>query len=332
MNKVIYCTYFDKNFLLKGLALHTSLINYNPNAKLWILAFDEYTENILGKMKLKGVTVISLGSFEDKELLNVKPTRSIVEYYWTCTPSLILYVMRNNPDLKYVVYLDADIYFYSDPDKAISEIGDGSLLVVEHRFPKGYEGMAANGRFNVAFNVFKNDRIGNSALVRWRRQCLDWCYATPKDGKMGDQTYLDEWPGLYGKSLVISNNVGLDTAPWNVSQYKVTKKASSIFINNKPLVCYHFHQFRIFGPKKFSRVHGFNLTKRVLNLLYVRYEKEIKNQYKNIISVDKNFRIIQPSSFNAQILRQKLAKYFGPIYWKLRKGKEKWTKGKISLT
>ena len=50
VENIIYCTYFDRGFLLKGLALHESLIRHSPNARLWVLAFDKYTENLLKKM------------------------------------------------------------------------------------------------------------------------------------------------------------------------------------------------------------------------------------------------------------------------------------------
>jgi hypothetical protein len=317
-SETVYCTYFDKGFLLKGLTFHSSLLKYDPSAKLWILAFDKYTEKILKKMKLKGVTVVTLEDFEDKELLTVKPTRHPVEYYWTCTPSWILYVMGKNQSVKYVVYLDADLYFFSDPNKGVAEIGDKSLLVVEHRFSRERVGMATNGRFNVAFNVFRNDQISRTCLKRWRKQCLDWCYSKPEGGKLGDQTYLDEWPVLYRKNLVISKNLGVDTAPWNISQYKVTDKDGRVFINNDQLICYHFHQFQVLSSSKFSRVHGYNLSGKIVDNIYKPYEMEINKQYKKLKTIDPHFEIKFPSQFNSQILRQKLAKYLGPVYWKIK--------------
>ena len=315
---IIYCTYFDRGFLLKGLALYASLIKHNPEAKLWILAFDKYTEKILKQMKLKGVTVVAPEDFEDKELLAVKPTRHIVEYYWTCTPSWILYVMRKISSAKYVVYLDADLYFFSDPGVGVAEIGEKSLLIVEHRFPKGREGMAVNGKFNVAFNVFKNDKVGKICLERWRSQCLDWCYSKPAGGKLGDQTYLDEWPVLYEKDLVISKNVGVDIAPWNILQYKITRRDSSVYIDRDPLICYHFHQFQILAPDKFSRVHGYLLSGQIIDNIYKPYEADILKQYIKLKSTDPAFEINPASQYTLQILRQKLAKYLGPFYWKLK--------------
>ena len=318
-SQVIFCTYFDKGFLLKGLALHASLVKYNPKAKLWILAFDKYTENILKKMRLKGVTVVPLRDFEDKELLAIKPTRHPIEYYWTCTPTWILCIMKQRPDVKYVTYLDADLYFYSNLDKGVSEIGDKSLLVVEHRFPAGREGMErTSGRFNVAFNVFKNDKVGKTCLERWRKQCLDWCSWKPEGGKLGDQMYLNEWPKLYSKNLVISKNLGVDAAPWNISQYKITNNDSSVFINKDELVCYHFHQLQILGPNHYSRVLGYTIPKEAVKQIYESYEKELDLQYTRIKKVDGSFSITPTKQDWGMLLRHRLAKYFGPVYWRIK--------------
>lgn len=269
-------------------------------------------------MKPKGMTVTALQDFEDKDLLAVKPSRHPVEYYWTCTPPWILYVLKKSK-AKYAVYLDSDLYFYSDADKGVKEIGDKSLLAVEHRFPKGREILAKDsGRFNVAFNVFKNDKTGISCLNRWRKQCLDWCYWRHEDGKLGDQMYLDEWPSLYGKDLVISKNLGVDTAPWNVGQYKITNKGREVYINGDKLICYHFHQFQILGPNHFSRILGYTLSRDVIKNIYEPFEKELRNQYKEIKKFDKDFSIEEAEGDKVMLFRQRLARYFGPIYWRLK--------------
>ncbi|WKZ25979.1 MAG: glycosyl transferase [bacterium] len=319
--KIIYCTYFDKGFLTKGLALHASLIKYNPDAKLWVLAFDKYTEDVLRKMKLKGVTVVPLREFEDKELLAIKDTRTKVEYIWTTTPSWPLYIFKKSPKTMYVCYLDADEYFYSNPQIIIDEAYKGSMLAVEHRYLKGMERLIVeDGQFNVAVNVFKNDSTGIKCLKRWRNQCLDWCYWRFEDGKLGDQLYLNEWPRLYGKKLVISKNIGVNVAPWNHSQYKVRKVKSDIYINKTKLVCYHFHQFQVLGPTNFSRVLGYTLSKDVVKHIYEPYEKELIKQYKFVKKYDKSFQISPPKNGGnkIQLIKHKLAKYIGPFYWRIK--------------
>lgn len=318
-NNVIFCTYFDRGFLLKGLALHDSLIKHNPEARLWVLVFDRYSERILKKMDLKGVTVVPLREFEDKELRAVKKTRSSVEYYWTCTPSWPLYIFEKVKNAGYVVYLDADLYFYSDPMAGVNEIRDCSLLAVEHRFPKGRENMALDaGRFNVAFNVFKNDAVGIRCLKRWREQCLDWCYWKAEDGRLGDQMYLDEWPKLYKEGLVVSKNKGVDAAPWNISQNKVVKLKGGIFVDSDRLVCYHFHQFQILGPNNFYRVYGYTLSKNVVEYIYKPYEEELRRQYKKVKKADPNFEVRVSTKTKIDVLKYGLVRNLGPIYWRIR--------------
>lgn len=320
-DKSVFCTYFDKGFLTKGLALQSSLIKYNPNARLWILAFDKYTENILKKMKLQGVTVVSLKEFEDKELLAAKKTRNFVEYYWTCTPSLPLYIFKKDPSIQFVTYLDGDLFFYSDAMAGVNEVKDGSILAVPHRFPKGMEHIADDsGYFNVAFNTFKNDEIGKKCLKRWRDQCIEWCYWRHEDGKLGDQMYLDEWPKLYGKKLIQSKNIGVNAAPWNISQYKVTSNNGFVYLDGKQLSCYHFHQFQILGANNFSRVMGYTLSKEVIKYIYEPYEEELKRQYKIVKRYDSDFEI-KPTEKDLNkllVLKQKMAKYVGPVYWKIK--------------
>ena len=90
-----FCTLFDKNYLHKGLALYESLISNCDEFILWILCMDDITYSILEKMQLSNVKLIHLDEFEDEVLLSVKRKRSIGEYCWTCTPSIISYVIKN---------------------------------------------------------------------------------------------------------------------------------------------------------------------------------------------------------------------------------------------
>ena len=47
-----YCTYFDKNYLSRGLALYASLLkNHKSKFHLYIIAFDKFTYDFLKKKK-----------------------------------------------------------------------------------------------------------------------------------------------------------------------------------------------------------------------------------------------------------------------------------------
>lgn len=301
--QAVFCTYFDKNYLPKGLSMHQSFITYHPWAKLYILCMDNYTKQTIDKLKLKGVKTIALKEFEDSKLLAVKKDRTLIEYYWTCTPSLPLYIFEVDKEAQTVVYLDADIYFYSSCLPVFTELGQQSIYTVEHRFPRSQESLInLSGRFNVAFQVFRRDQEALSCLKRWRRQCLKWCYFKVEDGKMGDQLYLNEWPNLY-KGLVISANLGINTAPWNISQYKVSNKGHNVYINNDQLVFYHFHQFEILSENKFKYISGYKLSEKVFKLIYDPYAKQIQKQISRIKKLDPKFKIVTPRQPLKNVLR-----------------------------
>jgi len=107
-----YCTYFDKNYLSRGLALYASLLKNNKNKfHLYILAFDRFTYDFLKKKNFKFITCVYFQDFENKELKKVKKKRTIVEYFWTCTPFVIFFFIKKYK-LNSCTYLDADIYFF----------------------------------------------------------------------------------------------------------------------------------------------------------------------------------------------------------------------------
>ena len=317
-SKVIYCTYFDKGYLLKGLALHASLIKYDPSAKLWVLCMDEYTKTLLDRMKLRGVTTVALKDFEDKELKTAKSNRSLVEYYWTCTPSVPLYVLKHNPTVDIVAYLDADLFFYTAPQIIIDELNQGSMYIVEHRYPPAEQYRDnVNGRFNVAVTYFRNDKNGIACMKDWRAKCNEWCYLKEEPGRFGDQLYLNEWPHKF-KGVVISQNLGVDAAPWNIAKYSVTSKNNSAYIDHDQLVVYHFHQLDYFAPGQFDLARGYKFSHAIENYIYKPYLKTLDEVYAKVKKIDSDFRLIPPKRSISVKIKSKVSKYFGPLYWRLR--------------
>ena len=158
-----FCTYFDRHYLYKGLALYRSLARHCDAFTLWVLCFDQVTHEILSELDLPGVRLIARDEFErgDDALLEARRDRTLVEYYWTCTPSLLLYVLRYNPQGDILTYLDADLFFFSDPQPIYDELGAHSILIIEHRYAPKYAHFAETaGIYNVGALAFRHDRQG----------------------------------------------------------------------------------------------------------------------------------------------------------------------------
>jgi hypothetical protein len=249
-----FCTYFDHRYLLQGLALYQSLRAQGGEFELWVLCLSQECLAMMTRLALPQVRLISLEEFErqDPALLLAKPGRSVVEYYFTCTPSLPLFVFARAPDASLVTYLDADLFFFAAPEPLFAEMGQRSIAIIGHRFPPRLKHLETTGIYNVGWVSFRRDTEGLACLGRWRGQCLDWCFDRVEPERFGDQKYLDNWPALYPGAIVLQHK-GANLAPWNLENYHIGARGGRVMVDEQELIFFHFHGFkqlskRIFDP------------------------------------------------------------------------------------
>lgn len=244
-----FCTYFDSHYLLRGLVLYQSLKRHAPEFTLWVLCFDEAVFDALTQLAWPGLQPIRLDDFErgDGALARVKPARSRVEYYFTCSPSLPLYLLDHQPQIDTLTYLDADLCVYDRLDPIWEELGQASVLILPHRFSAQLRDRERYGLYNVGWLTFRNDLAGRACLTWWRERCLEWCYDRVEGGKFADQKYLDDWPQRFANVAVLQNSAA-GLAPWNWMNYRLMLEDHQLRVDGSPLIFYHFHGF-----KRFSR-------------------------------------------------------------------------------
>ena len=240
-----YCTYFDQNYLVRGLTLYRSLRRHDESAVLWVLCLDDATHATLDGLALDDLRPVRLADLEaaDPGLALVKPSRSRIEYYFTLTPALPLHLFRQQPRIEMLTYLDSDLCFYSDPDPVFQEMRTDSVLIIGHRFPAHLRHLEIHGVFNVGFLSFRNDARGLAVLQRWRAQCIEWCFDRVEPGRFADQKYLDEWPSLPGVHVLRHPGAGL--APWNWPRFSIDVSGGGIRVDGEPLVFFHFHGLKL---------------------------------------------------------------------------------------
>ena len=251
MNKRHYVTIFDSKYLLRGLALYESLCTNTRNFVLHIIAFDNESYEKLVELNLENADIIPLEKFEDEELLSVKDKRSKGEYCWTSTAKSILYIF-DTEQCEDCTYLDSDIYFFGDPEILLSELPEEkSVLITEHRYTPEYDQTEISGKYCVQFMFFKNDENSQIVLNWWKDRCIEWCYAVPEDGKLGDQKYLDDWMNCF-EGIYELQHLGGGIAPWNIQQYSFYREGQHVEFIHKvtgvrdQVIFYHFHNVEFF--------------------------------------------------------------------------------------
>ncbi len=286
-----YCTYFDRKYLTRGLALIESLRRTETTDwEIFVVCMDEMTRIVLRALALPNVQLVPAHEIEvrDKELLAVKPTRTLVEYYWTMTPTVILRILERNPAVNQLTYLDADLFFFSSPQPMFDELGSRSILIHEHRFsPAQTQLGAGNGKYNVGLLSFNRTETAFEALRWWRERCLEWCFARTENGKMGDQMYLNDWPDRFNE-VVVLGHYGGGLGPWNHDQYRFRKDGNGLpWVNDVPVIFYHFHSFtQVTADVALPVKHPhYPLPWSTLTLFFVPYLRVLEQAARQITTV-----------------------------------------------
>ena len=291
-----YCTLFNAFYLERGITMLRSLIAHSNEIRIYVLAMDDSTFEILEKIRLPKVVMIRHGDFASAKLLAVKKQRTAAEYCWTCTASFIQYILEEYQE-EVCTYLDADLFFYKNPYELVKEMLDAgcSVQIVEHRFGKGIfaEHMRKySGTFCVQFNTFLNNGDAKQILDAWAEQCIKCCSSIQNGKTLGDQKYLEEWPQKYD-CVHILHNEGGGMAPWNIHQYRLWNAENGIVqIENKKnkevieLVFYHYHGLQFLKNGKidlniFTRNPG--IEKKLVEFLYRPYIKKLYCKWRELL-------------------------------------------------
>ena len=249
---------------------------------IYVLCMDDKAFDILSDIHLLRCKLIKLEDFEDNELLSVKEKRSPGEYCWTCTAKLIEYVLNTFGE-EICTYVDADLYFYSDPSVLITEMKNNncSVQIVPHNFSKSRYGKKLeneSGKHCVQFNTFTSEDSSRCLLRKWIEQCINECSVLSG----GDQKYMSDWEQY--SFVNVSKLDGAGVAPWNVNKFKLLEGDGFLIHNvetdmNCQMLFYHFQNVVNFTryQVKISPLFAFwRIDKKLIKKLYYDYLTKIE--------------------------------------------------------
>lgn len=285
--KYHFCTCFDRNYLVCGCTLFRSLCRHVEDFTLYVAALDDEAFRLLealGDPRLVPVRLAEIEAF-DPEFAATRSNRSRVEYIFTLSPVLPRFLFARHPEIGILNYLDADLFFFRDPEPAYRELGEKSLLACPHRFPPELKFREKFGKCNMAFQLYRRDAECFKVLDWWRARCIEWCFDRVEPDRFADQKYLDFWPELTD-SLVISQDPGLDAGPWNWMTVPWEKSADGKWNpRGGELVCYHYQGFRFLTSFLLSHnlgSYGFRMPRPLLRYLYGAYAEAFAGTKKEL--------------------------------------------------
>jgi len=284
-------TLFAQNYMARGLAMIESIQSQTKEPiQFTVLAMDHSTFSYLDSLKIPHWNVMGIQDFPDSDFNHLVASRPFRELCWTAASCLTEYVFKKDGESNFIVYVDADCYFFSGIDTLTSNWEDkNNIFVHEHRYsPERIQWATTAGRFNVGVVGFRGRSTEASlCLERWRNQVLEVCELNPELGHCGDQGYLNEWPQLYS-GLQIMASPGEGAAPWNIEPLDAKSSDRNILIKNQLLSFYHFHALRLSFYSKLPILvshlaYGYTIPKSVRDLVYRPYLKHLRKINRRLI-------------------------------------------------
>ncbi|HEU0085179.1 MAG TPA: hypothetical protein VFQ87_20205 [Bradyrhizobium sp.] len=242
----VYCTYFDHNYLSRGVAMHRSLRRHAPDSRLWVLCLSDACYRTLAALDLPDLVPVRLTEFEaaDPEIAATRPHRSTIEYYFTLSAGWMLFVMAREPAAQWVTYLDGDLFFYRSPAIIYDELHNASVAIIPHRYTSRLRKLQKFGTYNVGWVGARNDADGIAVIKWWRSSCIEWCHDHVDGERFADQGYLDGFASRSARVRIIEN-IGANLAPWNIGNYRIEFRDGGVLIDGAhPLIFFHFQGLR----------------------------------------------------------------------------------------
>ena len=267
----IFCTVFDKNYLVQGVALYNSLKQHSRGFRLYAFCMDSTAFTILVKMNLEDLIPVNIEELITPEVAEVRKRTSHGQFCWVCQPLVCRHVL-DKFEVDMVTYLEADSLFFSDPEVLFEEMKGYSVSLVPHNFPPERECLEpVSGKFCVQFNVFRNDGAAREVLDYWKENCFR--YNHKNTGSIPGQTCLDDWPVKFNQVRVI-RNLGAGVAPWNIQRFRLEIDGSRLYVDGVSVVFYHFHNYGRYKNGD-HELGDYPLTKKMVRLIYSPYVRAL---------------------------------------------------------
>jgi hypothetical protein len=260
-----FCSISTVSHLHKTYALAYSLAKYN--AVLHVLVVDGAEANHFPtNVRLYGLEVFDKQPLAQQIITKYKHQPDKLR--WALKPLFMMQVLTNQPK---VIYVDNDIYFYSNPSFLFDKLNESNVLLTPHFYPSNpasnQNWLEANyrvGLYNAGF--LGANQNAQEALIWWANCCLYNLKKAYWRGLFDDQKYLDLLPIKFD-SVQVLKHAGCNFAGWNDDVVDLHRESNGeLLINQKyPLVFVHFAALSI---QKFSQS---------THKLYPEYQEYLKN-------------------------------------------------------
>ncbi|WP_098749148.1 glycosyltransferase [Paenibacillus sp. EZ-K15] len=167
---------------------------------------------------------------------------TIVEASTSVKGQFFRYLYNEFPDEDKFIYLDPDIYVYSDFTELRSLLDTRPIVLCPHLLEPGNIDMelssTAHGVYNLGFLGVNRSQEAQSFINWWAERLYLYCYDDIQNGVFTDQKWIDLAPCFF--DVEIFKHRGYDFAPWSLLNCNMIEENGKYYIKGDPIRFIHF--------------------------------------------------------------------------------------------
>jgi len=246
----VVSTIITNNYGHYALALHDSLLINEPDIHFCVFVSNGELPDVISEQlhARKRTLIFTENDFTEDDLASRLKNKYFKSYHdayrWGMKPIVLNKLLKLG--FEKAIYVDSDIYFFSDYRFLFERLNFCNVLLSPHWRSSCPSEDLANFKLNFLDGIYNGGFIGVSqggekALIYWAKLCLFDCKVDRANGFYVDQGYLDILPTRFENVRHIKHK-GCNVANWNqVDCKRVLQADGSVLINNeKPIVFIHF--------------------------------------------------------------------------------------------
>ncbi len=239
---------------------------------------------------------------------------NIVEFATAVKPFFFNYLFDKYSEVNQITYLDPDIKIFTNLQELDALHVDSEVVMTPHftvpitdnKIPTEKR-IFSTGIYNLGFVSMKR---GNNTfqLIDWWKEKLSYhCIVDLTRGYFVDQLWMVLAP-IYFDKILVTKHLGMNMAHWNFHERILSVKHEQYFVQDFPLVFFHFSHYKPSKPTQLAAYHTrYSFATRTdLQPLYSDYHTELVNNH--------FFEFIKEPCFYLNNEQQKrLKKYWGNV-------------------
>ncbi len=167
---------------------------------------------------------------------------AIVEASTAVKAQFMLNLIERHPAESKFVYLDPDVFVYSDLVELEKVLDDASIVLCPHLLRPGNIDMEisslAHGCYNLGFLGIRRAENSLAFLKWWAERLFQFCYDDMSRGIFTDQRWVDLAPCFFDAHVL--KHHGYDFATWSLLNSDLREIDDAYVVNGDPLRFIHF--------------------------------------------------------------------------------------------